>query len=135
MHDICLTNGLCQAVIIDSALIAARLIKFVLDSLELANIPVYVWVDSQIALYWVCSHKRLPQFVTHRVTEIKLLLHLHLGNIVLQVTMLQIFSPGASAFNSFSVDQWSNLAVQPTTVAKMGFSIVNISPPCSGSNH
>ena len=57
-----------------AALIATRLTKFVLDSLELANIPVYVWVDSQIALYWVCSHKRLPQFVAHRVTEIKHLL-------------------------------------------------------------
>ena len=59
-----------------AALITARPTKFVLDSLELANIPVYVWVDSQKALYWVCSHKRLPQFVAHRVTEVKNLLPL-----------------------------------------------------------
>lgn len=55
------------------ALIAARLTKFVINSLELASIPVNMWVDSQIA-YWIYSNKRLPQFVAHRVTEMNHLL-------------------------------------------------------------
>ena len=53
-----------------AALIAARLI----NSLNLINIPVYVWVDSQITLHWIHSSKRLPQFVTHQVAEINHLL-------------------------------------------------------------
>ena len=53
-----------------AALVAARLTKFVMDSLKLTRIPIYVWVDSQIALYWIHSQKKLPQFVAHRVTEI-----------------------------------------------------------------
>ena len=53
-----------------AALIAARLTKFVKDSLKLARIPIYVWVDSQIAIYWIHSQKKLPQFVAHRVNEI-----------------------------------------------------------------
>ena len=57
-----------------AALIAARLTKFVINSLNLVNIPVYVWVDSQITLHWIHSSKRLPQFVTHRVAEINRLL-------------------------------------------------------------
>ena len=57
-----------------AALVAARLTKFVMNSMPLANIPVYVWVDSQITLYWIRSSKTLPQFVTHRVEEIKHLL-------------------------------------------------------------
>ena len=50
-----------------AALIAARLTKFVKDSLKLARIPIYAWVDSQIAIYWIHSQKKLPQFVAHRV--------------------------------------------------------------------
>ena len=50
-----------------AALIAARLTKFVKDSLQIARIPIYVWVVSQI---WIHSQKKLPQFVAHRVTEI-----------------------------------------------------------------
>ena len=48
-----------------AALVAARLTKFVMDSLKLTQISVYVWVDSQIALYWIHSQKKLPQFVAH----------------------------------------------------------------------
>lgn len=54
--------------------VAARLTKFVINSIPLADIPVYVWVDSQITLYWIHSSKILPQFVAHRVEEIKHLL-------------------------------------------------------------
>ena len=57
-----------------AALIAARLTKFVKDSLQIAIIPIYVWVVSQIVLYWIHSQKKLPQFVAHRVTEIHLLI-------------------------------------------------------------
>ena len=45
-----------------------------MDSLKLTQIPVHVWVDSQIALYWIHSQKKLPQFVAHRVNEIQHLL-------------------------------------------------------------
>ena len=56
-----------------AALIAARLTKFVMDSLNLISIPVHIWADSQITLYWIQSSKKLPQFVAHRVTEINCL--------------------------------------------------------------
>ena len=39
------------------AVVAARLTKFVIDSLKVTQIPVNVWVDSQIALYWIHSQK------------------------------------------------------------------------------
>ena len=57
-----------------AALTAARLVKFVIDSLELTSRPIHVWVDSQIALYWIYSSKKLPEFVAHRVSEINHLL-------------------------------------------------------------
>ena len=57
-----------------AALTATRLVKFVIDSLELTSSPVHVWVDSQIALYWIHSSKKLPEFVTHRVSEVNRLL-------------------------------------------------------------
>ena len=57
-----------------AAVVAARLTKFVINSIPLADVPVYVWVDSQITLYWIHSSKILPQFVAHRVKEIKHLL-------------------------------------------------------------
>ena len=57
-----------------AALTATRLVKFVIDSLELTGSPVHVWVDSQIALYWIHSSKKLPEFVAHRVSEINRLL-------------------------------------------------------------
>jgi len=57
-----------------TALTAVGLVKFVIDSLELPNSPIHVWVDSQIALYWIHSSKKLPEFVANRVSEINHLL-------------------------------------------------------------
>ena len=52
-----------------AAVIAARLTRFVIDSLGL-DVPPHLWTDSQIVLFWLQSTKQLPQFVTHRVREI-----------------------------------------------------------------
>jgi len=57
-----------------ATVVAARLVNFVINSLTLSNTSVHVWVDSQIALYWIHSSKRLPEFVAHRVSEIHRLL-------------------------------------------------------------
>ncbi|XP_065883974.1 uncharacterized protein [Dysidea avara] len=54
-----------------AAVIASRVAKFVSDSLELENTPTYYWGDSQIVLHWLASTKPLPQFVQHRVAEIR----------------------------------------------------------------
>ncbi|XP_065917809.1 uncharacterized protein [Dysidea avara] len=55
-----------------AAVIGSRLLNFILTSLSpiYNNIPIYMWSDSQIVLYWIDSSKKLPQFVSHRVTEI-----------------------------------------------------------------
>ena len=52
-----------------AAVIAARLTRFVIDSLGL-DVPPHLLTDSQIVLFWLQSTKQLPQFVTHRVREI-----------------------------------------------------------------
>ena len=56
-----------------AAVIGTRLLKFMMHSMLLihSEIPVYMWSDSQITLHWIYSSKRLPQFVSHRVAEIK----------------------------------------------------------------
>ena len=51
-------------------LTATRLVKFIITSLQLQNTPVFIWTDSQIVLYWIHSPKKLPQFISHRVSEI-----------------------------------------------------------------
>ena len=56
-----------------AAVISTRLLKFILDSLSplWSETPIHMWSDSQIVLYWIHSSKRLPQFVSHHVTEIQ----------------------------------------------------------------
>jgi len=53
-----------------AALTATHLAKFIIDSLQLYNNSIFIWSDSQIALYWIHSKKSLPQFVSSRVSEI-----------------------------------------------------------------
>jgi len=54
-----------------AAVIASRVAKFASDALQLQKVPMHYWGDSQIVLHWLASSKPLPQFVQHRVTEIK----------------------------------------------------------------
>ena len=56
-----------------AAVIGTRLLKLILDSLSplWSGTPIHMWSDSQIVLYWIHSSKRLPQFVSHCVTEIQ----------------------------------------------------------------
>ena len=56
-----------------AALVATRLIKFVVNSLDglYHYIPVHLWSDSQIVLHWIDSQKKPKlQFVLHCVQEI-----------------------------------------------------------------
>ena len=53
-----------------AALTATHLAIFIIDTLRLHNIPVFIWTDSQIVLYWIHSQKTLPQFVSAQVSEI-----------------------------------------------------------------
>lgn len=53
-----------------AALVAARLTKFVMDSLKLTNTPVYVWVDSQIALHWIHTSTSEESLVVQEHTEL-----------------------------------------------------------------
>ena len=57
-----------------AAIVATTLGNFVIHSLTLQQssiCTVYVWTDSQIVLHCIQSTKLLPQFVGHRVSEIK----------------------------------------------------------------
>ena len=56
-----------------AALVAARLTKFVTESLDslYPNMAVHLWSDSQIVLHWIGSQKKQKlQFVSHRIQEI-----------------------------------------------------------------
>ena len=58
-----------------AALVGARLCSLILSSLSHLHLQqVFMWSDSQIALHWILSEKRLPTFVTNRVQEIHKLL-------------------------------------------------------------
>ena len=54
-----------------AAVLASRVSKFVVNSLSLQAHSLHLWSDSQIVLYWIQSSKKLPPFVSHRITEIK----------------------------------------------------------------
>ena len=55
-----------------ATVVATRLSNFIIHSLTLQQPSIYLWTDSQIVLHWIQSTKSLPQFVTHRISEIKL---------------------------------------------------------------
>ncbi|XP_065911201.1 uncharacterized protein [Dysidea avara] len=54
-----------------AAVIASRVATFIQDALQLQDTPTHFWGDSQIVLHWLASMKQLPQFVQHRVVEIR----------------------------------------------------------------
>ena len=51
-----------------AAVLAGRVTKFVVNSLSLQEIPLHLWSDSQIVLYWIQRSKKLPSFVYHRIS-------------------------------------------------------------------
>ena len=53
-----------------ATLVAARLAKFMINSLKLRSTPSFIWTDSQIVSYWIHSSKKLPHFISHHVAEI-----------------------------------------------------------------
>ena len=53
-----------------AAVIGVRITHFVIKSLELPSVPIHLWTDSQIVMYWIQSNKILPPFVAHRIAEI-----------------------------------------------------------------
>jgi len=58
-----------------ATLTGARLCSFVLSSLKNVWLEqIYMWSDSQIALHWIFSEKRLPLFMANHVQEIRKLL-------------------------------------------------------------
>ena len=54
-----------------AAVVASRIARFIIDTLNLQVKPTYFWGDSQIVLHWLDSTKPLPQFISNRVREIK----------------------------------------------------------------
>ena len=57
-----------------AALVGTRLTHFVMKTIPVPNMSVFMWSDSQIALHWIKNKKPLPVFVRNRVTEITSLL-------------------------------------------------------------
>ena len=58
-----------------AAVVASRVTRFIIDALQLQNIPIYFWGDSQIVLYWQKSSKDLPLFVRRCVLQIRKEVH------------------------------------------------------------
>ena len=55
-----------------AALVSARLCRFVISSLShLQFQQIFMWSDSQIALHWIFSDKKLPIFVSNRVQKVR----------------------------------------------------------------
>ena len=49
------------------------------SALQVQDTPTYFWGDSQIMFHWLSGTKPLPQFLQHRVVEIRTTLLLLLG--------------------------------------------------------
>ena len=78
---------------------AAKLVRFVINSLQLKAM-VTIWTDSQIVLCWIQSTKTLPQFIKHRVEDIKRLIR----NTIWQFCLSSdTSSPEGSPLNSFTL--------------------------------
>ncbi|XP_029155164.1 uncharacterized protein LOC114928246 [Nylanderia fulva] len=57
---------------LSAALLMARLIEFVRNSLHIPDVPCYCWTDSTIVLAWVNQHpSRWKTFVSNRVSQIQ----------------------------------------------------------------
>ena len=54
-----------------AAVIGTRLYKFITASLpqQWSDIPVFLWSDSQIVLYWILNQRKLKPFVASRIQE------------------------------------------------------------------
>ncbi|XP_070155808.1 uncharacterized protein [Polyergus mexicanus] len=55
-----------------AAVLLSRLISYVQRTLELAEVPIYLWMDSSVSLTWINSHpSRWKDFVQNRVAAIQ----------------------------------------------------------------
>ncbi|XP_051159301.1 uncharacterized protein LOC127280387 [Leptopilina boulardi] len=56
---------------LSAAQLLARLVNYVQRTLELCQVPVFLWTDSSVALTWINSHpSRWKEFVHNRVSSI-----------------------------------------------------------------
>lgn len=55
-----------------AAVIGTRLYKFIIASLppQCSDIPIFLWSDSQIVLYWILNQRKLKPFVASQIQEI-----------------------------------------------------------------
>jgi hypothetical protein len=54
-----------------SAVLLTKVVKKVRNAIDLANVPIYAWSDSKIALSWIYSHpSRWKTFIANRITTI-----------------------------------------------------------------
>ncbi|XP_039315440.1 uncharacterized protein LOC113004411 [Solenopsis invicta] len=55
-----------------AAVLLARLMEFVIESLQLSHVPCHCWTDSTVVLAWVSQHpSKWKTFVSNRVSEIQ----------------------------------------------------------------
>ncbi|XP_070152082.1 uncharacterized protein [Polyergus mexicanus] len=55
-----------------AAVLLSCLISYIQRTLELAEIPIYLWTDSSVSLTWINSHpSRWKDFVRNRVAAIQ----------------------------------------------------------------
>ncbi|XP_018393050.1 PREDICTED: uncharacterized protein LOC108772092 [Cyphomyrmex costatus] len=93
---------------LSAALLLAQLIDKVKNSLEFSQWPIYLWLDSTIALNWISSPSRQwSTFVGNRVGEIQRLTEIeHWRHIASPNNPADILSRGLNPFDLVNTEKW-----------------------------
>ncbi|XP_071052130.1 uncharacterized protein [Onthophagus taurus] len=91
-----------------AAVLLVRLIKRVRATLDVNEVPTFLWSDSTVALSWICSPSRWKDFVRNRVTEIQELSHVHWRYVPTKENSADLSSRGVSVTKLEAETLWWN---------------------------